>query len=263
MSETCVSLEKKDSVAEITLLRGEVLNSFNEQMRAELLGNLYSVVNDNSVRSVLLTGSGRGFCAGQDLAELTAAEKNNTPLAFDRLVESYNEVVRTICTAEKPFVCAVNGVAAGAGANLALACDFVVASEKASFVQAFVNVGLIPDSGGTFFLPRLLGLAKAKELILLGEKVSAEEAFKLGLIYQVAPENLFLEEARKLCARLAAMPTLAIGRAKKALHESLGNNLFQQLNVEKTLQTLSSQSADYREGLHAFIEKRKPTFTGK
>jgi len=263
MGEKSIRLEIKGAVAEITLLRSDVLNSFNAQLRDELLSTLQELSGNPMVRAVLLTGSGRGFSAGQDLAELKQAEANGQPLEFEVLVESYNEIVRTLCLMPKPVVCALNGVAAGAGANLALACDFVIASDKASFVQSFVHVGLVPDSGGSFFLPRLVGLAKAKELVFLGEKISAPQALELGLIYRVFPEKEFLEEARKLAGKFGSMPTVSLGLAKRALHESVGNNLFQQLEIEKNYQTLSSKTSDYREGMTAFLEKRKPQFKGK
>ncbi len=263
MSGKTVSVSRNTGVAELTLSRPDVLNSFDAALRDEFSAALADVIEDSAVRAVLLTGTGRGFCAGQDLAELQAADAAGKPLPFDRLVEQYNEIIRRIAFAPKPFVCAVNGVAAGAGANLALACDFVIASGKASFVQAFVNVGLIPDSGGTFFLPRLAGLAKARELTMLGEKLSADEALALGLIYRVFPEGEFLGEARKLAERLAAMPTKSLGLIKRALNLSLGQTLVEQLETEKIYQTSAAHSADYREGVSAFVEKRTPKFSGK
>ncbi len=258
-----VGYEQINGVAKITFQRPDVLNSFNADLRRDFLRVCRNAATDDAVRAVVLTGAGRGFCAGQDLAELRAAEQNGTPLSFELLVEAYNEIVRTIVTAPKPYVCAVNGVAAGAGANLALACDFVLAASSASFVQAFVHVGLSLDSGGSFFLPRLVGLAKAKELAILGEKISAEEALRIGMIYQVCDADTVVESAVSLAQRLAGMPTGAIAKIKNSLLLSLGSSLFQQLEVEKQHQSEAARSRDYREGIAAFVEKRPPKFEGK
>jgi len=258
-----LSYKHTNAVAEITLQRPEVLNSFDAAMRSEFLSACRKAASDSAVRAVIITGEGNGFCAGQDLAELMAAEKSGTPLAFDQLVEAYNEAVRTIVGAPKPFICAVNGVAAGAGANLALACDFVFASKKAAFVQAFVNVGLTLDSGGSFFLPRLVGLVKARELAMLGEKVPAETAKELGLIYAVCVPESLMTTVRAFADKLAGMPTAALAKIKSSLNLSMGNDLFQQLEIEKQYQTEAARSTDYREGIAAFTEKRPAVFQGK
>jgi 2-(1,2-epoxy-1,2-dihydrophenyl)acetyl-CoA isomerase len=251
------------ALCRITLNRPQVLNSIHTEMAAALSSALGSAAADPAVRAILLTGNGKGFCAGQDLAELTAAEESGQPLSFAAVVEGFNRITRAIVEAPKPVVCAVNGVAAGAGANIALAADFVIASERASFVQAFVNVGLIPDSGGTYFLPRLVGMAKAKELVMLGEKISAEEALRLQLIYRTAPDAELLAQAEALALRLAGLPTAALASIKRAFSVSFQNSLSEQLALEKELQVQAGASADYREGLHAFVEKRAAKFCGK
>jgi len=216
--------------------------------------------DDTNVRAIVITGNGKAFCAGQDLKEVTDPDLN--PGFRKILEEHYNPIIQKIRTIEKPIIAAVNGVAAGAGANIALACDIVLASENASFIQAFSKIGLIPDSAGTFFLPRLIGFQKASALMMLGDKVSAVEAEKLGMIYKVfAPEN-FLEEVNKLAETLAEMPTKAIGLTKRLLNQSMTNNLDQQLVLESDLQIEASSSNDYREGVSAFVEKRKPQFNG-
>ncbi len=258
-----VTYENRGACAEITLNRPEKLNSFTVEMRAALLAALTRAVEDPGVRAVLIKASGKGFCAGQDLAELVSAEADGKPLPFDRLVEEYNTAVRLICGAEKPVICAVNGVAAGAGANLAFACDFVIAADSASFMQAFVHVGLVPDTGGSFFLPRLVGPAIAKKLCMLGEKITAAEALVLGLVYRTAADGELLGEARELADHLASLPTRGLAMMKRALNTSLGNDLYSQLELEKELQLAASRTSDYKEGVSAFLEKRQPKFQGK
>ncbi|RMI15208.1 MAG: 2-(1,2-epoxy-1,2-dihydrophenyl)acetyl-CoA isomerase, partial [Calditrichaeota bacterium] len=234
----------------------------NRPMAKEVQEALKRCADDDGVRAVLITGEGRGFCAGQDLAE--AAPKDQPWAEVGDLVrESYNPIIRAIRHLEKPVVCAVNGVAAGAGANIALACDIVLASEKASFLQAFCHIGLIPDSGGTYFLPRLVGLARATALAMLGEKISAQQALEMGMIYKVCPADDLMAEARQLAEHLATQPTRGLGLIKRALNQSLSNDLETQLRVEEKLQSEASHTEDYREGVQAFLEKRKPVFKGK
>lgn len=260
MSNT-ISLQIINHLAIITLNRPEVFNSFNREMALALQKSLDDCASNDEVRAILLTGSGKAFCAGQDLKEVTTPELNPGFKAI--LDEHYNPIISRIRTIEKPIVAAVNGVAAGAGANIALACDVVVASEQASFIQAFSKIGLIPDSGGTFFLPRLIGFQKASAVAMLGDKVSATEAEKMGMIYQVLPADTCLDEAKKIAVRLSQMPTKALALTKKALNASLNNSLDEQLKLESVYQIEAAQTEDYSEGVHAFIEKRKPEFRGK
>ncbi|MBP6585402.1 MAG: 2-(1,2-epoxy-1,2-dihydrophenyl)acetyl-CoA isomerase [Flavobacterium sp.] len=255
-----ILLKIENKIAFITLNRPDVFNSFNREMALSLQQVLENCKDDTNVRAIVITGNGKAFCAGQDLKEVTDPDLN--PGFRKILEEHYNPIIQKIRTIEKPIIAAVNGVAAGAGANIALACDIVLASENASFIQAFSKIGLIPDSAGTFFLPRLIGFQKASALMMLGDKVSAVEAEKLGMIYKVfAPEN-FLEEVNKLAETLAEMPTKAIGLTKRLLNQSMTNNLDQQLVLESNLQIEASSSNDYREGVSAFVEKRKPQFNG-
>ena len=215
---------------------------------------------DANVRAIVITGNGKAFCAGQDLKEVTDPELN--PGFRKILEEHYNPIIQKIRTIEKPIVAAVNGVAAGAGANIALACDIVVANEHASFIQAFSKIGLIPDSAGTFFLPRLIGFQKASALMMLGDKVTATEALTLGMIYKLYPTAIFEEEVKILVENLAKMPTKALGLTKRLLNQSMNNNLEQQLALESDLQIEASSTNDYKEGVTAFVEKRKPEFKG-
>ncbi|WP_396174692.1 enoyl-CoA hydratase-related protein [Flavobacterium sp.] len=255
-----IELKIINKVAFIHLNRPDVFNSFNREMALLLQKILTDCSTDNSVRAIVITGNGKAFCAGQDLKEVTDPDLN--PGFRKILEEHYNPIIQKIRTIEKPIIAAVNGVAAGAGANIALACDIVLAAENASFIQAFSKIGLIPDSAGTFFLPRLIGFQKASALMMLGDKVSAVEAEKLGMVYKViAPEN-FMEEVTKLAETLAEMPTKAIGLTKRLLNQSMTNNLEQQLALESDLQIEASSSNDYKEGVTAFVEKRKPEFNG-
>jgi 2-(1,2-epoxy-1,2-dihydrophenyl)acetyl-CoA isomerase len=263
MAAEFIRKEVRDGVGVLTLNRPDVLNSFNRPMGLALQAALDECAGRADVRAVVLTGAGRAFSAGQDLAEVMPPDGSPGAEVTALIAESYNPLVRRITELEKPVVCAVNGVAAGAGANLALACDFVLAARNASFIQAFVNIGLVPDSGGTFFLPRLVGMARAKQLALLGERLTAEQAFGFGLIFALHEPERLMPEAEALAARLAQMPTLALGLTKRALHASLDSNLARQLELECALQGIASRSDDYREGVKAFQEKRKPKFTGR
>jgi 2-(1,2-epoxy-1,2-dihydrophenyl)acetyl-CoA isomerase len=255
-----IELKIENNIALISLNRPEVFNSFNREMAFLLQEILDNCAIDTTIRAIVITGSGKAFCAGQDLKEVTDPELN--PGFRKILEEHYNPIIQKIRNIEKPIIGAVNGVAAGAGANIALACDIVVASESASFIQAFSKIGLIPDSAGTFFLPRLIGFQKASALMMLGDKVSAEEALTMGMIYKIYPTGLFEEEVKSLAATLAQMPTKAIGLTKRLLNQSMTNTLEQQLALESDLQIEASSSNDYKEGVTAFVEKRKPEFKG-
>ncbi|MFL5608079.1 MAG: 2-(1,2-epoxy-1,2-dihydrophenyl)acetyl-CoA isomerase PaaG [Gemmatimonadaceae bacterium] len=256
-------VDLRDGVMFITLNRPEVLNSFNRRMADELVAALEDAGEDAAVRAVLLTGSGRGFCAGQDLAEVLPREGRPAPDLGDVVRLQYNPIIRAVRTLEKPVVCAVNGVAAGAGANLALACDITVAAEGASFIQSFTKIGLIPDSGGTFILPRVVGLQRAAALAMLGDKLPADKALSWGLVYDcVAPAKL-LEVASELAARLAAMPTRALGLTKRGFNAGFSNGLDTQLELEEELQREAGRTHDYAEGVRAFTDKRPPRFEGR
>lgn len=263
MNESAILKRRTGFVLELTLNRPDVLNSFDRPMAKLLQKHLDDAREDNNVRALLLTGAGRAFCAGQDLAEAMPPDGSTPPPIEDIVAESYNPIIRKLRALEKPVVCAVNGVAAGAGANIALACDFVIASTKASFIQAFCNIGLIPDSGGTYFLPRLVGLARANELAMLGGKLPAEEACRIGLIYSASEPEELVADAGALAERLANMPTKALGLIKRAFNASMNNDLESQLELERKLQAEAGASEDYAEGVNAFQEKRKPLFSGK
>ncbi len=253
----------RDGVLSITLNRPDKLNSFNQAMADALLEALGRAADDGAVRAVLLTGAGRAFCAGQDLAAVKPVEGRAAPDLGDVVRRQYTPIIKGIRTIEKPVVCAVNGVAAGAGANIAFACDITIASEKASFIQSFAKIGLIPDSGGTFFLPRLVGPQRAAALTMLGDTLPADRAKELGLVMDVVPGERLAEVSFELAARLAAMPTRALGLTKRAFNAGMGNDLDAQLALEETLQRAAGGTADYAEGIRAFIEKRPPVFEGR
>lgn len=255
-----IELKIENKIAFITLNRPDVFNSFNREMALSMQEKLDNCASDSNVRAIVISGNGKAFCAGQDLKEVTDPELN--PGFRKILEEHYNPIIKKIRTIEKPVIAAVNGVAAGAGANIALACDIVVVVESASFIQAFSKIGLVPDSAGTFFLPRLIGFQKATALMMLGDKVSAQEALDLGMIYKVFSVENFEEEVNNLATILANMPTKALGLTKRLLNQSLTNTLEQQLHLESDLQIEASSSNDYKEGVSAFVEKRKPIFNG-
>ena len=258
MSYQKILFNVADGVAIIILNRPDKLNCFDRAMSLEVIHALDRVKDDASVRAVLITGEGRAFCAGQDLAEAIAPGTRIEEI----LTTQYNPIVRRIRALPKPVIAAVNGVAAGAGANIAYACDLTLAAESASFIQSFINIGLIPDSGGTFTLPRLVGMQRAFGQMILAPKVSAREAEALGMIWKCVIDADLLDEARALAARLALMPTKAIALTKQALNRSQGSTLEAQLDVENELQSIAGASQDYNEGVKAFLEKRKPVYRG-
>ena len=254
-----ITSEQKNNVLIIKLNRPDKFNSFNREMAFELHNALDNAENNENIRTIVLTGTGKAFCAGQDLAE--AIDPNGPGIA--KIVdEHYNPIILRLRSIEKPIIAAVNGVAAGAGANIALACDIVTATFSASFIQAFSKIGLIPDSGGTFFLPRLIGFQKASALMMLGDKVAATEAQQMGMIYKVFSDETFMDDVLKLAETLSNMPTKAIGFTKRLLNQSLTNDLNAQLRQEGNLQVEAANTSDYKEGVNAFLEKRKPEFKG-
>jgi 2-(1,2-epoxy-1,2-dihydrophenyl)acetyl-CoA isomerase len=252
--------EKIGSVLKLTLNRPDKFNSFNRAMALELQQQLDHAAKDEHVRAVMLTGAGKAFCAGQDLAE---AIDEKGPGIRKIVEEHYNPIILKIRNLEKPVVCVVNGVAAGAGANIALACDITVAGESASFIQAFSKIGLIPDSGGTFFLPKLVGFQRALGLALLGERISAAHAEQIGMIYKMVADEFLMSEGTTIAESLAALPTRALWLTKKLFNEGTHNSLEKQLESEGNEQVKAAQTEDYHEGVQAFLAKRKPVFKGK
>ena len=252
--------EVSDGVARITLNRPDRLNAFDRAAALALQRRLDEAAAAKEVRAVLLTGNGKGFSAGQDLAEVADP---SGPSMSQILAEHYNPIVKRIRSIEKPVVAAVNGVAAGAGANIALCCDIVLASDDAVFIQAFSKIGLIPDSGGTWFLPRLIGWQRASALMMTGDRVSAKEAEAMGMVYRALPAEGFLEAAMDMARHLATMPTRSFAFTKQALNESFLSTLEEQLDLEDRLQQQAAATRDYREGVEAFLTKRKPGFKGE
>lgn len=255
-----VLFEIKDGIAFITLNRPEKYNAFNREMALLMQRQLDECKNNPAVRCVYITGAGKAFSAGQDLDEVVDPQG---PKVMNILSDHYNPIISRIRYLEKPVIAAVNGVAAGAGANIAIGCDIVVAAQSASFIQAFSKIGLIPDTGGTFFLPRLIGLQKALALTMLGDKVSADDAERLGMIYKVVPDASFSEDTLKIAQTLSQLPTKALGLTKKALNQSFISSFEEQLQSEITLQQRASTTKDFKEGVQAFLEKRKPNFIGE
>ena len=262
MSYETILYEKdtEDKFATITLNRPERLNAFTAELLREVAAGVKSAGRDKAVRAILLTGAGKAFCAGQDLKENSGPRQPNG--TYNRLLKLYKPMIEQICTIEKPVIAAVNGVAAGAGANMAFACDIVVAARSASFIQAFSKIGLIPDSGGTFTLPRIIGFQKASALMMLGDKVKAEEAERMGMIYQYYEDEEFGQKAEELALKLANMPTKGLAYTKHLLNRSMTNTLDEQLELEKEWQFKATETHDYQEGVQAFLEKRSPDFKG-
>lgn len=252
-----------NNIFTITLNRPDKLNSFNYEMADQLKTALDEAEVNKDVRCVLLTGEGRTFCAGQDLAEATEISNDPERDLSEIVHHTYMPIIKAIRNIEKPFVCAVNGTAAGAGANIALACDIVIASEEAKFIQSFSQIGLIPDSGGTYILPRLIGLQRATALTFLGEKISAKEAEKMGMIWKSYPANEFMNEAKNIAQKLAQMPTRGFGLTKRGFNAGFSNDLESQLKLEAELQAEAGKTYDYNEGVQAFLEKRTPLFKGE
>lgn len=247
-------------VLKLSLNRPDKFNSFNRAMALELQEQLERAAKDENIRALYLTGEGKAFCAGQDLAE---AMDEKGPGIKTIVEEHYNPIILKLRNLEKPVVCAVNGVAAGAGANIALACDVIVAADSASFIQAFSKIGLIPDSGGTFMLPRIVGFQRALALCMLGDKVSAADALQMGMVYKVLSDEALHAEAMQIAQTLATMPTVGLGLTKKLFNQGLHNDLKAQLHHEGVEQVKAAQTYDYNEGVKAFLEKRKPLFKGK
>lgn len=258
MSQDSVQLERRDQIARVTLNRPDVLNAFNSAMFQRFLQVIEEIKADRTLRAVYLTGAGRGFCAGQDIA-------GGLPeTSYGEMLEmGWNPLIRSLRALDVPVVCAVNGVAAGAGANVALACDFVIAADEASFIQAFIKIGLVPDSGGTLTLPQLVGTARATQMLMLGEKVSAQQAADWGMIYRAVPLASLEAEGWGLATKLAQMPTLALGLTKQLINLAATNTMTQQLSAEAERQTIAGRSHDHLEGVQAFKDKRAPKFAGR
>lgn len=255
-----IIISDSDGVRELKLNRPDVFNSFNKKMALALQKALDDCAANDEVRAIVITGEGKAFCAGQDLAEATDP---NGPELTTIVRDHYNPIILKIRKIEKPVIAAVNGVAAGAGANIALACDITIAKESASFIQAFSKIGLIPDSGGTFFLPRIIGTQKALALMMTGDKIKAKDAEAMNMIYKSVPDDEFDNFVQDFASKLAKMPTRGLGLTKKAVNQSLSNSLNEQLKVEEILQTEAGTTYDFNEGVNAFLEKREAVFKGE
>lgn len=262
MSYQTIEFSIAEGVATLTLNRPDSLNSFNSEMHGEVRSALKEVKKDASVRCLLLTGNGRGFCAGQDLSDRNVAPGAEMPNLGESIEKNYAPLLRTLRALEMPVICAVNGVAAGAGANIAFACDIVLAAKSASFIQAFCKIGLVPDCGGTWSLPRLVGPARAMALSMLGDKISAEQAADWGMIWKAVADESLQDEAQKMARHFATQPTKGLALIKRAIQAAATNTFDEQLDLERDLQTLAGRTDDYREGVAAFMEKRQPQFKG-
>ena len=262
MSETILT-ERHEGWVEITLNRPDRRNALNEEMHLALRGAIEDASSDDNCRAILLTGNGKGFCAGQDLGDRDPRKMDGPPNLSETLNTFYNPLIKLIRNAPKPVVCAVNGVAAGAGANIALACDIVLAAESANFIQAFSKIGLVPDAGGSWSLSRLLGEARAKGLALTGEPLPAAKAADWGLIWKACADDKLMEEARALVGGFAKGPTVGYALTKEVIHAAATSSLFEQLETEAEYQGRAGRTPDYAEGVIAFFDKRAPSFTGK
>ncbi len=260
--ETIV-FNRSDGVATITLNRPEKLNSFNEAMHRDLRAAFDLIDGDSTIRATVITGAGRGFCAGQDLGDRDVGPDAPAPDLGQTLDTLYNPLIRRIRSLPMPVIAGINGVAAGAGCNIAIACDIVIAGSSASFIQAFCKIGLVPDSGGTWTLPRLIGWQRALGLAMLGDKVTAEQAVEWGMIWKMVPDEELQEHVGNLARHFASQPTMGLAQIKHAFNQSATNTLDQQLDLERDLQRQLGKSEDYREGVRAFVEKRKPVFKGR
>ena len=255
-----ILFETQDNIAEIKLNRPKLLNSFNYKMADEFLDALKKCDEKKEIRAIIITGTGRGFCAGQDLEEAT--RENGPPI--DAIIDhTYNPIIKKIISIEKPIICYVNGIAAGAGANLAISCDVTFAASSAKFIQSFINIGLVPDSGGTYNLPRLIGKQRAAGLMFSGEKVSSAEAEKIGMIYKNVDDENGYQEALDYAKKISEKPTKSIGLIKSLLNKSNRNIISEQLELEKKYQITAANSTDHKEGVKAFFEKRKPKYIGE
>jgi len=262
MAFNTIEFTVNSGVATLTLNRPKALNSFTMEMHGEVREAMAQVIDDESIRCLVITGAGRGFCAGQDLGDRAVSAGDAPPDLGESVEKNYNPLIRSIMNLPKPVICAVNGVAAGAGSSIALACDIVLAARSASFIQVFCKIGLVPDSGGTWNLPRAVGLARAKGLAMLGDRLPAETAEEWGLIWKCIDDDSLQEETQKMAGYFATQPTRALGRIKKLLNESGTNTLLEQTDLEKDAMQELGQSDDYREGVAAFMEKRPPVFRG-
>ncbi len=263
MAYETIEFEITDGVAVLTLNRPDRMNSFNTEMHAEVRDAIKQVKKSEEVRCLLITGNGRGFCAGQDLSDRNVDPNAEMPNLGESIEKNYNPLIRSLQALEMPVICAVNGVAAGAGANIAFACDIVLAARSASFIQAFCKIGLVPDSGGTWTLPRLVGHARAMALSMLGDKISAEQAMAWGMIWKCVDDESLKDEALAMAKQLATQPTKGLALIKRAIQSSWDNSFDEQLDLERDLQTLAGRTEDYREGVSAFMNKRQPSFKGK